>query len=123
MTPTPSPSPTVAVVGFSSATYTAIEAGAPVTITISRTGDLDSDVAVSYRTSSTTASARDYTGANGTVVFSPGETAKTFTIQAFRDGDQQDETIDLTLSDLTGNAVFGHETAVLTVMDIDGVVH
>ena len=105
---------------FSAATYSAGEAGASATITVTRSGGTASGVTVEYGTSDGTATAgSDYTDTEGTLVFGAGEISKTFTVPVLNDGlGEGNETVNLTLSDPTGGATLGTTTiAVLTLAD------
>jgi len=105
---------------FSAATYSAGEAGASATITVTRSGGTASGVTVEYGTSDGTATAgSDYTHTEGTLVFGAGELSKTFTVPVLNDGlGEGNETVNLTLSDPTGGATLGTtKIAVLTLAD------
>jgi subtilisin family serine protease len=106
---------------FDSATYSVAEDGGSATITVTRTG-VSSDVStVQYATSNGTASApADYTARSGTLTFNAGETTKTFTVPIINDTlDENDERINLTLSNPTGGTLGHTTTAVLTITDND----
>jgi hypothetical protein len=105
---------------FSAATYSAGEAGASATITVTRSGGTASGVTVEYGTSDGTATAgSDYTHTEGTLVFGAGELSKTFMVPVLNDGlGEGNETVNLTLSDPTGGATLGTtKIAVLTLAD------
>ena len=107
---------------FSAANFSVSEAGGTATITVTRTGSTAEAVTVDYATSNGSATAgTDYTAANGTLTFNGGESTKTFAVTIANDSqDENDETINLTLSNPTGGAVLGvQKTAVLTVIDDD----
>ncbi|HKQ99611.1 MAG TPA: Calx-beta domain-containing protein, partial [Pyrinomonadaceae bacterium] len=108
---------------FSSATYTVAEDGGSVIITVNRAGASNGEARVNYATSNGTATAgSDYAAASGQLVFADGETSKTFTVTVNNDTtDEADETIDLTLSGISGSSSSLGEpsTAVLTIIDND----
>jgi hypothetical protein len=106
---------------FSQATYPASEGAHSVTVTVTRAGGLPLSVAVDYATSDGTATERkDYAAALGTLRFAAGETSNTFdlliTDDAFR---EQDETINLTLSNPTGGALLGTPQTATVVIAAD----
>jgi probable HAF family extracellular repeat protein len=103
---------------FSQATYAADESLNVKVITVTRAGDPNIPVTVDYITSDGTASERnDYTFAFGTLRFAAGETSKDFDVLLTNDAFQEpDETINLTLSNVTGGAGLGAQsTATVTV--------
>ncbi len=105
---------------FSSATYSGGETSAGVTITVQRTGGSDGAVTVNYATSNLTATAgSDYVTNNGTLNFSDGELAETFFVSFLDDAlAEGSQTIQLTLSSVTGGATLGFPaTATLTIVD------
>ena len=122
------------IVRFSSAVYNTTENSKFVTITIERGGDTTGAVTVDYATPDDSeavvevpcstinglASPRcDFTTALGTLRFAAGETSKTFIVLISQDNYVEGpETLNLTLSNLTGGAVFGvPSTATLTIDD------
>jgi hypothetical protein len=75
-------------------------------------------VTVDYATSNGTATAgSDYMATSGTLTFNQGETSKIFSIPITSDNFlEAEETVNLTLSNPTGNAVLGSPTAaILTI--------
>ncbi|MDQ5846908.1 MAG: Ig-like domain-containing protein [Acidobacteriota bacterium] len=107
---------------FSSATYTVAEDGGNATITVNRTSGSVGTTQVDYTTSNGTATAgQDYTTASGTLIFGDGVTTQTFDVPITNDSlDEPDETINLTLSNVTGSGSLGSPaTAELTVTDND----
>ena len=106
---------------FDSATYSVGEGEGSATITVTRTGSTTGVSAVQYATSNGTATApADYTAKSGTLTFNAGETTKTFTIPIVNDTlAENDETVNLTLSNPTGGALGETATAVLTIVDND----
>lgn len=108
-------------ISFSSATYSAGESDGTVTITVTRTGNLDVASTVDYTTSDNTATAgTDYTAASGTLMFVAGDASETFDVTIAPDAlDEPDELVNLALSD-PGNAVLAApSTALLTITDDD----
>ena len=90
---------------FDSAESDALESVSPalVTVTINRPAE-GRNYGVSYAVTGGTATAGDdYTLAAGTLTFAPGQTSKTISIEVVNDGvDEDDETIEITLSNPTG---------------------
>ncbi len=118
--------PSPGTLQFSAATYSSNESGGSASITVLRIGGSAGAVDVTFATSDGTANAgSDYTTASGTLSWADGDaTAKTFAVpitdDAFAEGN---ETVNLTLSSPTGGATLGAQaTAVLTIVDNDGVV-
>jgi hypothetical protein len=119
---TPTPTPTPATVHFESVSFTAGEQAGSAAITVRRSGDKSGDLFVDYSTTDGTASSRkDYTEALGTLHFAPGDTTKTFNVLVTNDTTKEgDETVNLTLSNLTGKgSLASPSTAVLTITDDD----
>ena len=119
-TATPSTTPPKAI-QFSGPNYTAGEGDGRANITITRSGDTSSGASVSFATSDGTAKeGRDYTAAYGLLNFAPGETSKNVTVliveNAFVDGNR---TVNLTLSNPSGENLGAQSTAVLTINDND----
>jgi len=107
---------------FTSAAYTQAEGDngtATATVTVARTGGSSGAVSVDYATSDGSAAAgSDYAAASGTLTWADGDmTNKTFTVAVNGDATlEEDETINLTLSNPTSGALLGTpNTAVLTV--------
>lgn len=117
--------PSAGTVQFQNAAFSIDEndGSGTATITVPRTGGSHGAVSVDYATSNGTAAAgSDYTAASGTLTWTDGDnTAKTFTIAISDDSsDETDETVNLTLSNVGGNAVMGSpNTAQLTILDDD----
>jgi hypothetical protein len=113
------PSPTFS---FSNANYSISEAAASRTIIVTRSGASDGIATVDFATSDGTATAgQDYTPISGTLTFGDGEIIKSFDVAILSDTlDEDDETINLTLSNPTGGATLvTPSTAVLTIQDND----
>jgi len=102
------------------ASYTVAENGGSGDITVTRSGDTSSMITVDYTTRDGTATAgADYNAQSGTLTFAAGETNNTFAIPIIDDGFvEDDETVNLTLSNPTGGAMLGAQSnAVLTIRD------
>ncbi len=109
-------------VQFSTATFSANENAGSASITVTRSGGSEGTVTILATTSDGTATAStDYTATTTALVFNPGETTKTFTVPILDDGRLEgNETVNLTLSNISGGAVLGvTSTAVLTLVDDD----
>ena len=105
-------------VGFAAANFTVSETSTSATITVQRLGDLNGAASVDYSTSDGTAAQKsDYTPAFGTLNFATGESIKTFQVLLTKDAFQESsETVNLSLSNVTGAAVLGNPNqAVLTI--------
>ena len=120
------------IISFSAADYTVSESGRSVTITVERSGDTTGAATVDYATpddsnslvpcatvNGIALSRCDFTTAIGTLKFAAGETTKTFEVLISQDSYVEgSETLSLTLSNLTGGAVFATpSTATLTITD------
>jgi hypothetical protein len=92
---------------FSANSFSTQEGGS-ATITVNRSGDLSGAATVDYATSDGTArEISDYTTAIGTLRFAAGESQKTFAVLITAEGlGESNETVVLTLSNPTGNAVW-----------------
>jgi Leucine-rich repeat (LRR) protein len=101
--------------------YNVNEGDNSATITVTRTVSNNGAVSVDYATSNGTATApEDYTQTTGTLNWADGETNnKTFPITIANDTvTEEDETINITLTNATGGATIGEpNTAVLTIED------
>jgi Domain of unknown function (DUF4347)/Calx-beta domain/RTX calcium-binding nonapeptide repeat (4 copies) len=95
-----------------------IDATASVTVTLS--GTWDQAVTVQYATEGMSGTAgSDFTAANGTITFNPGQTSQTFNIPIaiLNDGaSEPDETFKVVLSNAT-NATIADNTGVVTITD------
>lgn len=91
------------------------------TITVTREGDASQPVSVNYATSEGTARAGiDYTSTSGTLNLAAGESSKSFLIPITDDAlDEDDETINVTLSQAVGATLGAPSTATLTIADDD----
>ncbi len=112
-------------VRFSSATYEISEDGAPTAaVTVELTGSVVGAVTVNYAvTDGTAKNGLDYTASSGTLTFPSGSTApQTIYVPILEDSEQEpSETVNLTLSGLTGTGVNlgAQNTATLTILDDD----
>lgn len=90
------------------------------TFTVSLSSQSGQPVTVSYATSNGTAAAgSDYTGANGTLTFAPGQTQRAVTVQVTGDTtDEPNETFDLDLSNAS-NATIADARGVGTILNDD----
>jgi surface-anchored protein len=109
---------------FSTSNFTVDETAGAATITVNRSFGSDGPVTVDFATSDGTAHAGvDYTATSGTLSFAAGETSKTITIPIAVDGFvENNETINLTLSNPTGGAELGGRTSAVLTMNEDNDV-
>ena len=99
---------------------TKTEGDQTVTITASRTGGSDLAVSVDFATANGSATAgSDYNAASGTLSWVDQESGnKTFVISILEDAIYEgDETVDINLSNVTGGAALGSNSAVLTITE------
>jgi uncharacterized repeat protein (TIGR01451 family) len=114
--------PAARAVQFSASRYSAGEGDEVVSITVVRSGDTSAAATIDYTTADGTATQRgDYTLASGRLFFAPGETSKTINLLLNEDAYfEGTETIDLTLSNPTGDIVLGSVSAAsLNITDND----
>jgi len=108
---------------FDTDRFSTFEGTSPLSIRVSRTGDISGTTTVNYATSDGTATAgSDYTAASGTLTFAPGESSKTIPISIIDDDlfENGDETFNLTLSGPTGTAILtSPSTSTFTISDLD----
>lgn len=99
------------------------EAGGSVVLNVSRSGASAGAVSVNYATSSGSATANaDFTSASGVLSWADGDTvAKPIRVNITNDSaDENDETFTVTLSDPTGGATLGQNSAAtVTITDDD----
>jgi len=110
---------------FSSAAYRLVEDQGPATITVVRSGDLAATAQVDFLTSGGSAVPDlNYQPTNGTLLFLPGETEKTFEVQAMDDhAARGNVTVGLVLTNLpSGYALNAQLTSVLTIEDKESVL-
>ncbi|MFZ5596938.1 MAG: Calx-beta domain-containing protein [Bacillota bacterium] len=112
---------TPSTIQFSDPLYTVGENSGPAIITVNRTGNSGSVASVTYTTSDGTAKdGFDYNSVTGTVYFENGETNKTLTIPIIDDNTYEgNETVNLSLSDISGAILGEQATAVLTIQEND----
>ena len=96
-----------------------IEEGLTAVITVQRTGSLGGTSSIDYSTDDNTAIARqDYTAVNGIITFAPGETTKVISINTLDDSFfENDEILDINLSNVNGALLGSNDTAQLIVND------
>lgn len=107
---------------FSAAAFSVEESGGSANVFVRRSGALSAPATVSYATSDDTAtSPGDYGAASGTLMFAPGESTLYFSVPIVSDPiDEDNETLNLTLTNPGGGAVLGPQaTATLTILDDD----
>ncbi|HEV7242748.1 MAG TPA: Calx-beta domain-containing protein [Thermoanaerobaculia bacterium] len=102
-------------------TAAAVAEGAATLVTVNRVDGTFGEVTVSFAVTGGTASATDFTGANGTLTFAAGETSKSFSVQSTNDSTYEaDETIRISLTGATAGAAIGSpSTTTLTIDDDD----
>lgn len=114
--------PAARAVQFSAARYSASESDEVVPIIVNRSGDASAAATIDYTTTDGSATQRsDYTLAAGRLFFAPGETSKTINVLLNEDAYFEGaETIDLTLSNPTGDIILGSvSAATLNITDND----
>ena len=107
-------------VGFEMEASSDVESVTPAEIAVVLTNGQAEAVTVDYAVSGGTAAAgQDFALEAGTLVFNPGETVKTISINIVNDGaDEDDETIELTLSNASGGEVeLGTAEHIYTIVD------
>lgn len=99
------------------------EAGKSITINVARTGGNAAGIIFRYATTNGTATAnQDYLPSEGKLVFDAGDSVKSFIVPILDDAIDEPtiETVNLTISDISGGAVLGSQTtAVLNIIDDD----
>ena len=105
----PTTASATSLIQFASDSFTISEGTGHIEVTVTRQGDASGAATVNYSTFDESqpdhaSQKSDYEIAEGTVSFAPGETSKTFTVLVVNDTfDEDDETIDLFLSNPTGS--------------------
>jgi hypothetical protein len=120
VTDNPPPAPMPGSLRFGEPSYAVGENGGSVVVKVVRENGSDGRVSVNYATSNGSATAgSDYTATSGTLTFEPGEIQKEFSVAITDDtADEDDETVNLTLTNPTDGAVLGvPPAAVLTIID------
>jgi trimeric autotransporter adhesin len=110
-------------VAVSNVTPTSVaENAGSVTVTVTRTGDVNSAASVNYTTQDGTATAgSDYTATSGTLFFNPGETTKTFSVTILDNAvAESSETFSILLSSASGGFTLGTPNPyTITITDND----
>lgn len=123
----PTTASATSLIQFSGDNFTINEGSGHIEVTVTRQGDASGSATVNYSTFDESepdhaSQKSDYEIAEGTLTFAPGETSKTFTVLLVNDNfDENDEEIDLFLSNPTGAGV-GLGTpnhATITITDND----
>src|SRR6266508_3570350 len=110
----------IRAVEFSEPTYCVSEENRMATLSVRRLGDRSNSLTVDFATGNGTAAAGvDYLAQSGTLAFAAGETNKTISVPILDDGlVEGHETINLTLSNPTGETILGVQAnALLTIQD------
>ncbi len=105
---------------FSDSSFTVSESAGQATITVTRSGGSGGAASVSVTTSDGTAvGGEDYTPVNETLNWADGDTnPKTFSVPILQDSVvEPDQTVNLTLSNVSGAALGSPSTATLTITD------
>ncbi len=107
------------VVGFESAFFAVTENETNATISVVRAGGAIEPLTVDFAVSDGTANVIvDYIATNGTLSFSNGQRTATFQVGLFDDTKiERTETVNLTLSNLVGNAILSQRNAELRIVD------
>ena len=107
---------------FSTNRYSQVESAGSAMITVVRLGSTAGALTVDYATSDGTAVAgSDYLATSGTLNFSSGVGSQTFSIAILNDPNFEDnETVNVTLSNPTGATLGNPSQAVLTIVNDDG---
>lgn len=107
---------------FSSPVYKVLKTGVSSTVTVLRTDNTNTTSAVNFNTSDGTAAAgTDYIATNGVLVFTNGETTKSFNVTVIANTTvQPDKTVLLQLSNPTNGLLIAPYAATLTIHDTTG---
>ena len=108
---------------FGRAAYDVSEGAGTAVIDVVLSNPSASQITVSFQTSDGTAVASsDYGAANGTITFAPGATTATFVVTVNEDAvDESDEVVQLALTSTGGADLGTQKTAVLNIIDNDGI--
>ncbi|MGN7610517.1 Calx-beta domain-containing protein [Magnetococcales bacterium HHB-1] len=99
-------------------TSTSATEGEALTFSVTRTGDAEAIQTVQYDLSTDTTETDDYSDTRGTLTFAMGETIKTFTVDTVSDSlYEADEQLTVSLSQATGGATIGTDTATGTLLN------
>ncbi|HZX54807.1 MAG TPA: Calx-beta domain-containing protein, partial [Ilumatobacteraceae bacterium] len=104
------------------ATPNPVGEGSDTTVTVSRTGGIDSPASVDYSTLAQTAAANvDFSAIADTLSFDPGDSSQSFTVPTLSDSLQEaDETFDVTLGNaLPAGTVLDASSTTITIGDDD----
>lgn len=106
---------------FAASSQSGDEAAGSALVTVCRTGGGEGSAAVNYATSAGTATAgTDYTEVSGTLTFLPGELSKTISIPIANDSViEAGETVQMTLSSVTGSSTLGSQNTCLVTIASD----
>ena len=101
---------------------TSNENAAAITTTVTMSGASASTITLNWSTSDGTASAGDdYSTAGGILIFNPGETSKTVSVNVLADNlPEGTETFNIGLSNVSSGATIADATGVITITDDDG---
>jgi azurin len=111
-------------IAFTTNAMTMIETVSSVTLTVLRTGGTNFEATVGFATTtnSTATAGADYTSTNGTITFSPGVRSRTITIPLANDSSvEENETMELELSNVTDAILGSHTNAAVTILDNDSI--
>jgi uncharacterized delta-60 repeat protein len=108
--------------GFSALAYSILKTGIAAPITVLRTDNLNTNSSVNFTTHDGTAIAgMDYVATNGTLVFTNGQTTKTFMVTVIANtAVQPDKTVLLQLFSPTNGVLVPPSAATLTIYDNTG---
>ena len=108
-------------VSYGASSYTATEGGSAAEVEVSLSADAERQVVIAItKTNNDGASAADYSGVPASLTFSSGQTAKTFTVTATDDSDEDDgESVTLGFGNTLPAGVSAGSTATTTVTLVD----
>jgi len=117
--------PSLPAVAFDLTASNGNESVTPVSLSVSLSASYSQTVTVDYAVTGgdATGGGVDYTLAAGTLTFDPNDVSETIDITIVDDGsDEQDETIEVTLSNPTGATLGANTVHIYTILAITGVV-